>query len=218
VFALSSQIYVTNGVTILGLTNGAGAVVSGGCQTRCFYLSHSNAVLDSLVIADGCAGNGGGVYIYESGSVINCTITNNTATNAYSSEETYGGGVYTRNGGTGLVERCLVSDNPPLGFAQQGGGVYLDGGMLRNCLVTRNRCYSSGAGVYCRGNAAILNCSVVSNLCDGRFGTGGGIAFAEGENAANCVVYGNELKRSYQRYVSNWHGQGGTPNFPTTAS
>ncbi len=209
-FALSSQVTVTNGLTILGATNGTGAQVSGAGRTRCFYLSHPGAVLDGLTIADGCAGDGGGVYVHESGTVLNCTITNNTATNAYSREEACGGGgICLWNGG--IVRDCLIVANSA---TNEGGGILCySNGLITHCEIRHNTCIDDGAGVTCRSGGVVRRSLIEGNVSSDKGGGaqahgagrvehcivrhnsanygGGGIYTRNGGTARNCLVTQN---------------------------
>ena len=91
VYHVSSQITVTKGVTVRGTSREA--VVDGGGVTRCLYVSHALATLDSLTIQRGSSDQGAGVYC-SGGTIQNCTVT---ANNAVGVGETglsmYGGGL-----------------------------------------------------------------------------------------------------------------------------
>ena len=95
VYILTNQITLATNITIRSDNNGLldrdGVIVNGGFpnnSNRCFTLSFSNAVVEGLTITNGyVVGNGGGVYI-TAGTLRNCLVTGNTATNGS------GGGVY----------------------------------------------------------------------------------------------------------------------------
>lgn len=76
-----------------------------------------------------------------------------------------------------------------------GGGVYCDGGTLRNCTVVSNSttgASSDGGGVYCISGGAVWNCVISWNSSAD---DGGGIQLGNsgvaGGTVANCLLYGN---------------------------
>jgi len=117
------------GGTVVDCTiEGNSAFVGGGGASL-----HRGALLDRCIVRDNRAigaGNedGGGLYFYSGGVARNCLIVGNAAADG-------GGGVYVRSGATpSLLENCTVADNTG-GF---GGGVYLNDGTNRNCIIYGN--------------------------------------------------------------------------------
>ena len=204
-------IYLTNGASLFGFTLTQGATrdpywgptteSSGGgiwCATADVLIS--NCVL----VANSAYGSGGGVY---QGTLLNCTVTSNTATKA---GESGGGGGGAANS---TLLNCTIARN----------SAAFDGGGLRNCLSTNCLVISNAAGfngggaaygtlVNCqlRGNVAgyasatdpfgysgaggggfsssLINCLVLSNSAIGRNGHGGGTVWGK---INNCTVVGN---------------------------
>lgn len=108
-------------------------------------------------------------------------------------------------GGIGRIENCIIDNNSHWSYQyyQTGGGLLLNGGVARNCLLFGNvGCQYGGIGVF--GPATVQNCTVVSNVV--QYGKGststsgaGGINFATSSTGArieNCIFafnrYGNE--------------------------
>jgi len=135
-YVLSTQITIRDGMTVRSVNGGTSTVVDGNHATRCFYLSHSNAVLDGFVITRGYASCGGGVFCSRGGTICNCTITDNNA--SYS-----GGGIYVYQGGL-RVENCLIEGNSALSY---GGGLYCDSSTprIQNCTIADNNAVAGGA-------------------------------------------------------------------------
>ena len=104
-----------------------------------------------------------------------CLIRNNTASE-------YGGGLYLYGSRNTVVSRCTLSDNQ----AGQGGGVYMLGGKLENCILVRNQA-TSGGGV--RGGV-LQNCSILNNTAS----SAGGGAYAS--TLYNSIVYYNTAPSS----------------------
>ena len=187
VYRISRQIELLHNIAVRSV-NGAGAteIRRGSGSSRIFYLTRPEAVVDGFTLANA---NRGAVYLDTAGVVSNCIIRDNISENLTTS----GGGVQLRSGGhvrncqifnnfaktsggggangggiamysAGLVENCVISNNTVKdGSGGAGGGVYLSGGLLRNCLVFGNRHMNAG-GVYCSGGI-VENCTIASNQC-----------------------------------------------------
>jgi len=138
----------------------------------------------SNCIVRGCSANitGGGVDFHYGGVVVDCTIEGNTVNDR-------GAGVSLHDGA--LLDRCIVRDNSAGGDGSEGGGglLFYSGGTARNCLIANNTADNSGGGIYVREGAAdsvIENCTIVSNT-----GEYGGGVYAYGGTNVNCIVYDN---------------------------
>ncbi len=152
-------------------------------------------------------GGGGGVYILNSGCVSNTVIEYNSVTNVSD-----GGGIYCSGGGTildsqilnnsspegygggALIEtsatfdRCIINGNEALSFP--GGGIFSDGGgIIQNCVISRNRTGDSGGGAYANGGT-YRNCTIVDNEAINFASIGGGI-YADSGSLENCIMYYN---------------------------
>ncbi len=189
-YGATSQILVTNAVTIASV-NGRDVTVITGCSTaRCVSLMHSNAVVRGFTIRGGNSLQGAGVYIYNGGRVEDCAIMHNlTATIFYgglgagihvaldgvisgcaivSNTAGYGsgGGIYAANAVT--VSNCVIRYNYAdyggggHAYGGYGGGLYLvNGGTVRGCVIEQNG-GGQGGGAWCRGSW-IEGCRIVSN-------------------------------------------------------
>lgn len=137
---------------------GAGARLSGAVLHQCTIVSNycagsaggvlleNNGWAELCRISANIAGtDGGGVLVWGAGRVLNCYIADNVATNQ-------GGGVYmddwTLNG---VIEHCTIVNNTGI---ERGGGVCMvEGGLVRNGIVTDNLAgrdsnISLGSGTY----------------------------------------------------------------------
>ncbi len=106
----------------------------------------------------------------------------------------YGGGVYM-DGGT--LSNCVISANACANF---GGGVYLlNGATVSDCLVQSNRLTSTivgyGGGAYVSSGCRIFNTAVIANT---NLNNGGGIYCAANATVSNCLVAGNRLTHATQ--------------------
>ena len=157
---------------------------------------------------------GGGIY--NSGTVINCVVTNNSAIitdNNNVASYTQGGGIYNSGG---RIINCSVTNNSSQTLYgcnyphyAQGGGIYNDGGEVINCFVADNSCnvtslstytpshgeawYSRGGGIY-NQYGSVNSCCVINNRVNGStsyppvYKNGGGI-YNYGTSSSNAFVY-----------------------------
>ena len=75
----------------------------------------------------------------------------------------------------------------------RGGGVYLvDGGVVRNCIITENSATERGGGIYLDGGGLVESCYIHRNIAPGGTGRaegfGGGIAMTGGDMRYSMVV------------------------------
>jgi len=195
------QIFVTNNIIVKSLNGAENTIVDGGFpeQTnRCFYLNSDNTV-NGLIITNGYAYYGGGVFGYDGGKLQSCTISGNWALEGggvYCRKEfifqnciirgnvaySVGGGVYSQSGG--LVESCTISRNS----ANDGGGMFChNGGTFKNCTISYNSASDDGGGLEC-DSSIILNCTINENLA---CGVGGGVHCGGRSIVQNCIIIGN---------------------------
>jgi uncharacterized repeat protein (TIGR01451 family) len=109
-YQLSYAVTVNNAITLRSMNGWAQTTVRGNAAVtnRCMTINHSGAVVDGFTLTEGL-------------------------------EARNGGGVFTR----GLIQNCLIVSNRVLsgpGYleAGKGGGAYLAGGTLRNCVIRDN--------------------------------------------------------------------------------
>ena len=136
-------------------------------------------------------GNAGGIMVrIATGTVANCTIYSNTASNG-------GGGVSVdavyKSGSK--IENCTIFDNNA--STDMGGGIRCSDSYLtfRNCLVYRNTAATFGGGVYVRSTAAsyivnLDNCTIVSNYA-AKIGGGLFVSNSPAANVCNSIIYYN---------------------------
>ena len=90
----------------------------------------------------------------------------------------------------GMVDTCVISSNSIIAVAYgAGGGVYMTGGRLRNCLVSGNSHSLTPGGVYCAGGA-VESCTIAGNSCPAVGGVGG-LLCGGGAAILNSIVYSN---------------------------
>ncbi len=167
---------------------GAGVTMTGG------------GVLTNCTVADNLSlGNGGGIYLRDSGSpgalVTDCVISNNRTGGAGS-----GGGIYLSGSATQIVRNCIITHN--CATNRDGGGVVMiagDGGaLIDGCTIEYNQSAGlgniGGGGIYVtRSGAAADQGYIVNSVI--RYNqaakNGGGVALYRGGVVSNCVIEGN---------------------------
>lgn len=196
VYTITSQIAVTN-FTIKSYNNGVvdrdGTIISGSYPSstnRCFYLNHSNAVVEGLTITNGyviSSLNGGGVYIDNNGGTLrNCLVIKCTAG--------LGGGVYA-TGAKSVVTNCDIIANTANNGAWNdgGGGVKLmSGAQVWNSRIVKNSSTSCGGGL-CLTGSGLYNSSVISNTGSGASAGFAGVVVLTTTKSTlrNCLILGN---------------------------
>jgi len=145
----------------------------------------SGAMLSSVAIEGGCAGEGSGVTA-KSGSVVsNCVIRNCHGS---------GSAIYNYNeGGAPLVTHCVISNNTAdTSTGDTAAALFLGlGARCMNCLIVDNRASGNTAivgGVFVYGPSAIFSSTIVRN--EGR-GFGALRVRQITGVVSNCVLAGN---------------------------
>ena len=162
--------------------------------------SASDPLIQGCLI-DGCQVKaeppyGGGIcaWVSSSPSIVDCTITNNSAL-----AHSYGGGISFRVGSRAVVKNCTLSGN----LAMNGGALSLEGEnrvQVIGCLIESNTA-SYGAGVYCYYNASpiLLDCTLRANIASSIYSQGMGI-YAEN---SRVTVRGSRISNHVGQY---WGG------------
>jgi len=191
-YVLTATVFVTNTIVRGFGANNTGVVVSGNGSLRCFYLNHTNALVQDLTISNGFAGAaplasyGGGACVVT-GSLRHCVLANNKA---YDIAQGHGGGAYSGSAGV-LISNCVFVTNYS-GSAenhQSAGGLYMDGGVATGCLFSNNVSIYKGGGAHLYGGGLITNCTFSGN--NARYG--GGVCVQTG-TVANCLMFSNTTR------------------------
>ncbi|MFH0908503.1 MAG: Ig-like domain-containing protein [bacterium] len=196
-YVLASQIEIAKGVTVRGAGGSSATMVDGNQSVRCFWVNHSNAVVEGFTITRGRASEGladGGGVLLSQGLVDRCVIVSNISQSAQYYGSSRGGGVTI---GGGILRSCLIRGNVAVGTAyygySDGGGIYCGGGAVQNCTVVGNSAsaytssggtyYGGGGGVYC-GGGKVQNSIIYGNATSG------------GPPDSNCRLYSGEFSFS----------------------
>ena len=183
-YPLSSEVSVNRGITIRGVGDRDVVLVDGQDSTRCFFVNHANASVESITMQGGNATDGAGAYC-AAGIISNCVVRDSSAT--------LGGGVYCTL--SGHVDSSLLSDNS----ATYGGGGYCAiGGTLANCDIVDNDASGGGGGIFMGLGAAIWDSLVVSNDAV----QGGGLWLQNAAVADACRIVNNTAIRGAGAHVS----------------
>ena len=171
-FSCSGTITLTSGVWIAANTtidgSGQNVTLSGGDAHQVFFvLSGVTLNLNKLTIADGNAGEGGGIRNDGTLTVSNSTFSGNQGNNS-------GGGIYNNTSGTLTVSNSTFAGNQG---NNSGGGIANLGTLtVSNSTFAGNRA-GHGGGVYNGGTATLKN-TIVANSpaggnCAGTIADGG---------------------------------------------
>jgi hypothetical protein len=187
----SAPVTIDKPVLLQSVGGAENTVIDAQFAGRCFFLTATNAVVDGFTVRRGRVAqsgqHGGGFLIQGSGNIVrNCWITECASDS--------GAGAYVNEGN--VVEYCRVFGNSTLW--NHGGGVYLNGGVLKCSTVLSNwtspPCGPGGfGGGICIDHGLALNCVVYANSAY----AGGGIwmmspHYGLNESVAiNCTVVGN---------------------------
>ena len=114
-----------------------------------------------------------------------------TVTNCY--QGAFGAAVYMNKGG--IVRNCDFAFNHQLtGKTWYGGTVYMEGGVVENCLFRENRVGGYGGGIAMRsGTMLVTNCTFIGNSASS---SGGGVSSIGGiGHIVDCVFSNNFSQR-----------------------
>ena len=209
-------------VSRTGLTNavvvaGEGALLAGVTVSNGFATTSTRA--GNLTLTAGCVSN---CWITEGRATYDRTFGNNRI-GGYGMAgcgvgggllthsrivKNYGGGIYI-NGG--LVSDCLVSNND-CGAWYTGCGIAMESGTVSRCTIVKNTLGSySGAGVGLNGNGAVLEHCLVAGNSAGTSGNAGGVWLKFG-TVRNCTIVANTANTGGGVHFEG-SGSGGTRVF-----
>ncbi len=169
-----------------------GNTAPGAARAGGVYMGWGGQLLRSLVHANYCEGEGGGLYLDGTVLIADCTISENLTTNKD------GGGIMDK-ADIGLIANCRIINNtaaPSDGVTGHGGGAYLAGYTIySNCVFGGNSATnlnSYGGGVFQTGNLvsnSFVNCLFYENQA---YLGGGAYIFAGTSSWFNCTFVKNE--------------------------
>ena len=199
-YTVASQIIITTNNIILKSVNGAAnTAINGNSTAHCIYL-RGDSVIDGFSIINSKFSNGGGIFVQNYGTILNCIFTNNFATvdggairardalisncYFYANGAENGGAVYMRQG-------CSVKDCTFVGNSgTHGGAIYsygVNAGSVSGCVISNNNA-EYGGGIWLTNGTSISSCTISGNNADY---SGGGGYCKDGGVVSNCTISGN---------------------------
>ncbi len=171
VFNIKNEAAVIAGFSIVSgaYANGAGVMLERGMVQNCWI--HNNEA----------GGNGGGIWIYGSGTAAHCRIYNNTAI-------TNGGGLCLI--AAAVAQDCTIYNNQTLSYS--GGGAHISGtSTILDCIISNNTANQTGGGVFLYRGGSVLKTIVVENQALSNK-DGGGLYYYNGGYADECNISYNK--------------------------
>lgn len=141
--------------------SGTGVHVSGGGTNGVFFVnSTGTAAMHSLTIRDGSASDGGGVSNFGTLTMVECTVSNNTAT-------ARSGGVHNSDNDRAVLDHCTISNNQTTASPIfDAGAIYTNGPLrLTHCTISENQASTFPGGIYIHssGQLTLENTIVAGN-------------------------------------------------------
>ena len=196
VAAAEGLVNLTKAVTVRGTgTTRDDTIIRSGYKNLTYLvtLGHENCAIQHLRLEGGSTEAAYGGISMSAGLVTDCSVTafKGTAGEEASVPVRVSGGLladsrifgnspktsYGARGGlqmsAGVAENCEIVDNVAGGGeggsedGRRGGGVYMDGGTLRNCLIAGNMhpIAASGIAIH-KGSPVVENCTIAGNFYD----------------------------------------------------
>jgi hypothetical protein len=123
------------------------------------------------------------VFIDSGATVSGFMLTNGAALDARDVRDNAGGGVFLAGG---TLTNCIVTGNRALATIEIGigGGILAEGGTINNCVISGNTASFYGGGIY--GSPTMNNCILRDNSAQ----LGGALSLSGGQ-VNNCLLTGN---------------------------
>ena len=220
--------------------DGQGHTIDCGGKLRFLNNTGHIITLKNIIIKNGLADYGGGIYIENgNGSIINSNFTSNNGLGS-------GGAIYLENaninfnnctfdsnsasrysGAVHIIGNCIFNNTKFLNNnASMGGACYITRLSLVNFLNSTFRSNNAehyGAVMFA-GNGSFIDSSFISNIASS--GTGGAVFFGGNTNFTNCNFTSNIAKDSggavcvsgngtfiNNRFIDNFANQGGALSY-----
>jgi len=179
-YASTSEVLVSNPITIKSVNGLDVTIIDGGGTHRCFNLGGVACRIEGFTIKNGnTPDSGGGIYCENSTPTVSvCKFIGNVAA-------WHGGGM---NGGT--ANNCKFVNNS---VSWNGGGMHE--GKANNCFFINNSAIRRGGGI---SEGTANNCLFINNSAD----FGGGIYDGK---ANNCIVWDNTASTGDNIFAASTH-------------
>ncbi len=188
-----NRVVITNDISLRSMNGPAVTVIDGGGSNRVVYQEHAGASLEGFTLTRGWTEwvSGAGLRALG-GTVSNCWIRGNTASNSY------GGGVHAEN--QMQFFDCRVESNAARSASTgsdrgRGGGMFFSDSSsndLVRCIIRANHASYDGGGIYSDEVLILRACELRDNLAENR---GGGLYQAYSSDSfhlRNTLFAGNE--------------------------
>jgi N-acetylneuraminic acid mutarotase len=222
----SGELVIDKNLTITGL--GANRLTvqrspPNGPQSRIFRISSSPVTvsISGITISHGFLRSGpGGGGIFSAGvlTLTDCTISDNSTGELYSS--ILGGGGVMNDHGTMTITGCTIANNSAyqydLNATCEGGGILNDSGSLiiTNSTISGNSCsafspeplfagVASGGGISNRGDLQITSSTIADNSASGNSAFGGGINGFAATRTDSSIIALNTATTGGPDYFTN---------------
>ena len=186
-YKISSQISITNAVTVKGASEDAAKVtIDGQDKCRCVYINHADAKLHFVTITKGYYNSsdavGGCVRIGSVGGVVeDCVLSNG----GYSGKWGFsGGGIYMSSG---RASRLTIRSSVAAGGGGGAAAALAGYAILEDSFITANSCVKLGA-VTLSGHATMINCTIAGNTGTTKAGI---IVNSDTASVVNCAIFNN---------------------------
>ena len=147
-----NQLVLTNDIILRSVNGPYKTTIDGSNSHAVVSISEAEAILEGFTITHGDGFWGGGVYVFRTGTVDRCILSENKAVN--------GGGIFLNEGG--LVKNSLIINNSVSSMA--GGLGFRIGGDAVNCTIVGNS--GTYGGFYC-AYGFLANCIIWDNYLNG---------------------------------------------------
>jgi len=165
-------IRISKSLTLIGQNN---AILDAKKLSKILYITANDVLIKNIQFTNGYAENGGAVYFYSAGNVVNCNFTNNEVNGDKSS----GGAIYLN--GAGNVINSIFTANKA---SRNGGAIYVEAQSINNifsCQFYNNYAVQSGGAILFHN--LVQNNTFECIFKDNYAGYGAGIFFSKNANA-----------------------------------
>jgi parallel beta-helix repeat protein len=172
----TENLTIAKDITIISASGASATIIDGNDSGSVVVFSGgvtSNAVLDGFTIQNGSADIGGGGIHCDSSSptIMNCTITGNSADSYYGSVR-YGGGIYC-DSSSPTITNCTITGNSAK--CSSGGGIYCTNSSsltITDCIISDNTA-GKGGGIYCTDSSSLTITDSTISYNSTEYGAGG---------------------------------------------
>jgi predicted outer membrane repeat protein len=182
---------ILEGFTITGGSGSSVLPLNEFCGGGILFNASSGTVVNCTIVQNS-ARHGGGVIAFSESSMtlIDCAVADNTAKN--------GGGVMVYSGSSATLTNCIISGNSATGVTfgvdGYGGGLFCGPNSLLtliSCSFTENSAVRGGGGIHCWQNLSFtMNSSLITSNTV-QYAGGGMVCDSGSAILNNCIIARN---------------------------